>query len=299
MECSILLVCVCNGRKEYLVERLIIHGGLSISNTDEYFKEIDDALCQILEESIITLNKKSSRDAVLHSVKMLEDNPIFNAGTGSKLQSDGQIRMSAALMDGKNNKFSGVVNVQNIKNPIEAAEMLLEEKHTILSGDQAKDYCRKRGMVEYNPETSERFTEFKKGFSGKHGTVGAVALDRKGLIFSGTSTGGIGFEIPGRVSDSPTVAGTYASKNVGVSCTGIGEQITQQAVAAKIVTRVDDGMRLGDSVVRTIKESSKFDYTFGLISLDYRGNFEVGKTETVKYVFYAFFDGERIKSFTH
>ena len=143
-------------------------------------------------------------------------------------------------------------------------------------------------MVEYNPETSERFTEFKKGFSGKHATVGAVALDRKGLIISGTSTGGIGFEIPGRVSDSPTVAGTYASKNVGVSCTGIGEQITQQAVAAKIVTRVDDGMRLGDSVVRTIKESSKFDYTFGLISLDYRGNFEVGKTETVKYVFYAF-----------
>jgi len=279
------------------MERLIIHGGVSTHDSSKPDKEINDTLCQILDESSFMLQNYSSKEAVLHAIKMLEDNPIFNAGTGSKLQSDGQIRMSAALMDGLNNIFSGLVNVQNIKNPIEGAEMLSGEEHTILSGDQATDFCRKKGMVIYNPETSERLKDFKKAYSGEHGTVGAVALDREGLIFSGTSTGGIGHEIPGRVSDSPTVAGTYASRKAGVSCTGIGEQITQQAVAAKVVTRVDDGMLLYDAVSRTIQESNKFNYLFGLISLDSVGNVEVGKTKDIAEVYYAFFDGEKISSF--
>ncbi|GIT62976.1 MAG: hypothetical protein Ct9H300mP21_05220 [Pseudomonadota bacterium] len=82
-----------------------------------------------------------------------------------------------------------------------------------------------------------------------------MALDKDGIFFPGTSTGGIGCEIPGRVSDSPTVAGTYASTKAGVSCTGIGEQITQQAAAAKVVTRVGDGMLLNEAVTRTMQES--------------------------------------------
>ena len=102
---------------------------------------------------------------------MLEDNPIFNAGTGSKIQDDGQIRMSAGLMDGKNNIFSGVVNVQNIKNPIEAASLLSEEEHTILSGDLATDFCRKHGMMKYNPLTSERLKELRFAFMDIQDTV--------------------------------------------------------------------------------------------------------------------------------
>jgi len=280
------------------MEKLIIHGGASIAGIkDASDTEINDSLCNILEESFATLHNDSSKSSVLKAIKMLEDNPIFNAGTGSKIQDDGQIRMSAGLMDGKNNIFSGVVNVQNIKNPIEAASLLSEEEHTILSGDLATDFCRKHGMMKYNPLTSERLKEFRKGSSGNHGTVGAVAIDSTGQIFSGTSTGGIGCEIPGRVSDSPTVAGTYASKKAGVSCTGIGEQITQQAVAAKVVTRVDDGMRLHDAVSKTIQESNKFNYSYGLISLDAKGHIKVGKTEAIKEIYFAFFDGEKIKSF--
>ena len=280
------------------MEKLIIHGGVSIGGfKDASNTEINDSLCNILEEAVVTLCNDSSKSSVLQAIKMLEDNPIFNAGTGSKIQDDGQIRMSAGLMDGGKNIFSGVVNVQNIKNPIEAASKLSEEEHTILSGDQATVFCRKHGMIKYDPVTPYRLKEFKKGFSGKHGTVGAVAIDSSGQIFSGTSTGGIGCEIPGRVSDSPTVAGTYASKKAGVSCTGIGEQITQQAVAAKVVTRVDDGMRLYDAVSKTIQESNKFKYLYGLISLDITGHIEVGKTKAINEIYYAFFDGEKIKSF--
>ena len=279
------------------MERLIIHGGLSISDRNKQVDEINSSLCQILEESFFILKKDSSRNAVLNSIKNSENDPIFNAGTGSKLQNDGQIRMSAALMDGSKNNFSGVVNVQNIKNPIQAAAMLSEEENKILSGDQAIDYCRKKGMIEYNPQTPDSLKDFKKKCSEKHGTVGAVALDRFGIIFAGTSTGGIGCEIPGRVSDSPTVAGTYASKSAGVSCTGIGEQITQQAVAAKVVTRVDDGMELKNAVSKTIQESNKLEYLYGLISLDSQGNFEVGKTDAINHVFFAFCDGEKTISF--
>ena len=280
------------------MEQLIIHGGAgSLEGKIEQAQVMHDSLCKIWEESFDILQKGTAEETVCHAIRMLEDDPIFNAGTGSKLQADGQVRMSSALMDGTNNRFSGVINVQNIRNPIEAAALLSKEENTVLSGAQATEFCRKNGMDDYNPVTQERLEDYKKRCSGKHGTVGTVALDNEGHIFAGTSTGGIGYEIPGRVSDCPTVAGTYASTKAGVSCTGIGEQITQQAAAAKIVTRVEDGMPLHDAVTLTMSESNKFSYLYGLISLDSEGHVEVGKTEALDEVFYAFHDNNRIRTF--
>jgi len=280
------------------LEQLIIHGGAgSLEGKLEHAQVMHDSLCKIWEESFDILQKGTAEETVCHAIRMLEDDPIFNAGTGSKLQADGQVRMSSALMDGTNNRFSGVINVQNIRNPIEAAALLSKEENTVLSGAQATEFCRKNGMDDYNPVTQERLEDYKKRCSGKHGTVGTVALDNEGHIFAGTSTGGIGYEIPGRVSDCPTVAGTYASTKAGVSCTGIGEQITQQAAAAKIVIRVEDGMPLHDAVTLTMSESNKFSYLYGLISLDSEGHVEVGKTEALDEVFYAFHDNNRIRTF--
>ena len=280
------------------MEQLIIHGGAgSLEGKLEHAQVMHDSLCKIWEESFDILQKGTAEETVCHAIRMLEDDPIFNAGTGSKLQADGQVRMSSALMDGTNNRFSGVINVQNIRNPIEAAALLSKEENTVLSGAQATEFCRKNGMDDYNPVTQERLEDYKKRCSGKHGTVGTVALDNEGHIFAGTSTGGIGYEIPGRVSDCPTVAGTYASTKAGVSCTGIGEQITQQAAAAKIVIRVEDGMPLHDAVTLTMSESNKFSYLYGLISLDSEGHVEVGKTEALDEVFYAFHDNNRIRTF--
>ena len=280
------------------MKQLIIHGGAgSLEGKIENAQAMHDSLCKIWEESFDILQKGTAEETVCHAIRMLEDDPIFNAGTGSKLQADGQVRMSSALMDGTNNRFSGVINVQNIRNPIEAAALLSKEENTVLSGAQATEFCRKNGMDDYNPVTQERLEDYKKRCSGKHGTVGTVALDNEGHIFAGTSTGGIGYEIPGRVSDCPTVAGTYASTKAGVSCTGIGEQITQQAAAAKIVIRVEDGMPLNEAVTLTMSESNKFSYLYGLISLDSEGHVEVGKTEALDEVFYAFHDNNRIRTF--
>ena len=278
--------------------QLVIHGGAgSLEGKLSEAQEMHDSLCNIWEESFVLLQEGTAKETVCHAIRMLEDDPIFNAGTGSKLQADGQVRMSAALMDGTNNRFSGVINVQNIRNPIEAAALLSKEEHKVLSGAQATEFCLRNGMADYDPVTPERLEEYEKRCSGKHGTVGAVALDKEGHIFAGTSTGGIGCEIPGRVSDCPTVAGTYASTKAGVSCTGIGEQITQQAAAARIITRVEDGMSLHDAVAKTMRESNNFNYLYGLISLNSEGHVEVGKTKALNEVFYAFQDESRIRTF--
>jgi len=280
------------------LEQLIIHGGAgSLEGKLAEAQVMHDSLCNIWEESFVLLKKGSAEETVRHAIRMLEDDPVFNAGTGSKLQADRQVRMSSALMDGTKNRFSGVINVQNIRNPIEAAALLAKEENTVLSAGQATEFCRRNGMEDYDPITPERLEEYERRCSGKHGTVGAVALDKEGHIFAGTSTGGIGCEIPGRVSDCPTVAGTYASTKAGVSCTGIGEQITQQAAAARIVTRVDDGMPLHDAVAVTMRESNKFNYLYGLISLNAEGHVEVGKTAALNEVFYAFHDESKIRTF--
>ena len=278
--------------------QLVIHGGAgSLEGKTAEAQSIHQSLSRIWEETFELLKKKSAKEAVIHGIRLLEDDPVFNAGTGSKLQADGEVRMSAALMDGVKNRFSGVINVQNIRFPIEAAALLSKEKNKVLSADQATEFCRKNGFDEHDPVTPARLQEYEQKCSGIHGTVGIVALDNKGRITAGTSTGGIGHEIPGRVSDSPTVAGTYASSKAGVSCTGIGEQITQQAAAAKIVTRVEDGMSLHEAVSKTLMESNNFNYSFGLISLDANGQIEVGKTAALGEVYYAYHNGEGIETF--
>ena len=278
--------------------QLVIHGGAgSLEGKTAEAQNIHLSLCRIWEETFELLKKNIAEEAVIHGIRLLEDDPIFNAGTGSKLQADGEVRMSAALMDGVKNRFSGVINVQNIRFPIEAAALLSKEKNKVLSADQATEFCRKHGFDEHDPVTPARLQEYEQKCSGIHGTVGIVALDKKGSIIAGTSTGGIGHEIPGRVSDSPTVAGTYASSKAGVSCTGVGEQITQQAAAAKIVTRVEDGMSLHEAVSKTLMESNNFNYSFGLISLDADGQIEVGKTAALGEVYYAYHNGEGIETF--
>ena len=127
------------------MEQLVIHGGAGVlEGKAGETQKMHDSLCKIWEETFEILQKRSAEDAVRHGIRMLEDEPVYNAGTGSKLQADGQVRMSAALMDGTKNRFSGVINVQNIRNPIEAAASLSGEKHSVLSADQATEFCRKK-----------------------------------------------------------------------------------------------------------------------------------------------------------
>lgn len=280
------------------MERLILHSGAgTLPGEMARCREIRDALVTSLEEAFGVLRGHGAREAVLHALRLLEDQGLFNAGTGSRLQADGEIRMSAGLMEGATGRFCGVINVQHIRHPIDVAALLSDQEYTVLAGEQATSYSHRHGMPYHNPETPARRREYEEKRGSRHGTVGAVALDRDGRIVAGTSTGGLGYETPGRVSDSATVAGTYASLRAGVSCTGRGEHIVNHAAAARVVTRVEDGLPLREAVARTIREGNALWYTYGLVSLDREGRIETGRTAGVGALFHAWHDGRRISTF--
>ena len=272
--------------------KLIIHGGFfSESFTNQETKTAkQNALKEILEKGFQFLENHSALETVVFVVSLLEDNELFNAGTGSQIQSDGEIRMSAALMDGETKKMSGVINIQNVKNPIQVAEKLLDYEDKILGGEGATNFARKNGFPEFSTEIPQRREEYLAKVKSKGtGTVGCVALDSKGKLAVATSTGGKGFEIPGRISDSATVAGNYANEICAVSCTGVGEDIVSGAVAAKIVTRVTDGLPIQLAFEKTFDELKPFDGFAGAIAIDHSGS--VFHQDSHPTMVFAAFDG--------
>ena len=268
---------------------LVIHGGAGArEGSHARFEEYAANLTIIIKQSYPVLVNTGARAAVLQAIKLLEDDPIFNAGTGSRLQRDGKVRMSAALMDSDRQIFSGVINIEGVQHPIDIAEMLAAERHCVLAAEQATQYARQQGIPVYDPITEHRRAEYTARIAGDRGTVGAVAVDQAGIICAATSTGGVGFEKPGRVSDSATVAGNYAVKQAGVSCTGIGEQIVNHGTAVRIVTRVEDGFDLITAASKTIAEANTKNYKYGVISVDQHGNWCAQQTRSVTTLFAAY-----------
>jgi L-asparaginase len=272
--------------------KLIIHGGFfSESQTNQEVKKAkQEALKQIVQLGHKYLETHNALETVVYTVCLLEDCELFNAGTGSQIQSDGKIRLSASLMDGKTMRFSGVINIEDVKNPICIAEKLLGYEDKVLSGKGAQDFARENGYDYYNPETPQRRKEYEQKLSDsiRMGTVGCVALDIYGDMAAATSTGGKGFEIPGRVSDSATAAGNYCNGFAGISCTGVGEDIVSGAVAAKIVTRVTDGMPLSAATERTLNELKPFDGFAGIIGIAANG--DIYHADTHPYMVWASHD---------
>lgn len=255
--------------------KIIIHGGfLSESLMDEATKTAKkNALERIVRQGFDFLNNHSALETVAYTVSLLEDEQLFNAGIGSQIQNDGKIRMSAAIMDGVTKKMSGVINIEKVKNPIKVAEILMKYDDRILGGEGATNFARTNGFPEFSTEIPQRRSEYEAKLKANGtGTVGCVALDMQGNLAVATSTGGKGFEIPGRISDSATVAGNFVNEYCGVSLTGVGEDIVSNATAAKIVTRVTDGQSLESAFTKTFNELKEFDGFAGAIAIDKYGN---------------------------
>jgi L-asparaginase len=255
--------------------KLIIHGGFfSESNTSlEIKKAKQNALKNIVADSYEYLKTHTALETVVYAVTLLEDNELFNAGLGSQIQSDGKIRMSASLMDGSTKKFSGVINIQNIQNPILLSQILMQEEDRVLGAEGANKYAAEKNIPFYNPELPQRRVEYEAKLKSKGlGTVGCVALDENGKIAAATSTGGKGFELVGRISDSATTAGNFANNYAGVSCTGVGEDIVSASLATKIVTRITDGFSIEKSFEKSFFELKEFDGFAGAIAIDKDGN---------------------------
>ena len=278
--------------------KIILHGGFfsELGTTDAIKKAKQQALAEIAKKSFDFLKNHTALQTVVYAVEQLEDNDLFNAGTGSQIQRDGKIRMSASMMDGVTQRFSGVINIEDVKNPIRVAERLMTVDDRVLGGEGATQFARENGFEYFSTETEVRRKEYdSKLKASRSGTVGCVVLDLFGNLAAATSTGGKGFEIPGRISDSATVAGNFANAHCGVSCTGVGEDIVSGAIASKIVTRVTDGMSLQLACEKTFAELKPYDGFAGAIAIDTNGN--MYHLDSHPTMVFASYDGESLKVF--
>ena len=188
--------------------------------------------------------------AIEQTIRVLECSGLFNAGTGSRLQLDGVRRMDASIMEGHELRAGAVASIEGIVHPITAARLVMEETdHVLLVGPQAGRFARHFKLERHRLSGKPRRFSYESALQKiaqnreKHGTVGAVALDRSGTVAAGASTGGIDRMLPGRVGDTPIIGcGVYADYESGaVSMTGIGEGIIRIAVAKEICDRLADG----------------------------------------------------------
>lgn len=265
---------------------LVIHGGAG--------RRLPDEACQARAASLRDIGSavygqltsgRSALDAVVEATRRLEDDPLFNAGLGSKLQIDGGARLSASLMDGAAQRFSGLVNVEGVLNPIDACPALLAERDRVLCGAGGFEAAKAVGARLGDPRTPGAIDRWRAGVEGRTGTVGAVALDTQGNLAAATSTGGRGLERVGRVSDSCTVAGNYASGGAAVSATGIGEDIVDAALAARVVIGAEQGGDLAATGRRVRSLMLERGWVAGYIAVDKAGAVDAVHTTEVLYWF--------------
>ncbi len=281
------------------MSKIIIHGGFFSESATNHETKVakQQALLRIVKDSYTYLRSHSALETVVYAVSLLEDDELFNAGIGSQIQADGKIRMSASLMDGSTMKMSGVINIEKVKNPIQVAQVLMKYEDKVLGGSGATSFAREHGFNKFSTEIQQRRLEYEAKLKANGmGTVGCVALDKDGKIAVATSTGGKGFEIPGRISDSATVAGNYANEFCGVSLTGVGEDIVSGAVASKIVTRVTDGFSIEKAFEKTFSELKPFDGFAGAIAIDSEGN--TFHQDSHPSMVFASYDGENEEVFS-
>ena len=232
------------------------------------------------------LDDNSALDAVEEAVKLMEDNPTFDAGIGSVLNADGEIELDAAIMDGKTLNAGAVAAVRYIKNPISLARSVMENSnHVFLVAGGASKFATLQGFKKFDGLVVKReldrwknLHEKYKGtmkFSNESGTVGAVAIDFHGNIAAATSTGGVPFKLLGRVGDSCLIGcGLYADNKVGgVSATGYGESIIKIGLSKVVCELLETGLGAQKAAEGSIKRlENKIKGRGGIIVLDKEGN---------------------------
>ncbi len=313
--CYLLLACcllmgwnTLSAQKKSGPYVLVIHGGagtiLKKSMSPAMEEAYKSSLKRALEKGYGVLQSGgSSLDAVEATVRVLEDDSLFNAGKGAVFTHDGRNELDAAIMNGKTRAAGAVAGVTVVKNPISAARAVMEKsEHVMMIGPGAEKFAKEAGLEIVDPSyfrTESRWKGLQKAMQedsmaaarsnaytnpaklgiinkdNKFGTVGAVALDKQGNLAAATSTGGMTNKKYGRVGDSPIIgAGTYANNNtVAVSCTGWGEYYIRNVVAYDLSALMEyKGLSVQDAGKTVIKKVGDMGGDGGLIALDKNGN---------------------------
>jgi L-asparaginase / beta-aspartyl-peptidase len=220
----------------------------------------------------------TSLDAVGAAVVALEDDPLFNAGRGAVYNAAGKHELDASVMDGATLRAGAVAAVSRIRNPVLAARAVMEKSpHVLLAGKGAEQFAKKHGLVLVSQSyfhSSARLEAWRRSLKRHHGTVGAVALDRRGDLAAATSTGGYTGKLPGRVGDSPLIgAGTYADNSTcAVSGTGWGEAFIRIALAHEVSARMQHLKETLPRAARSaLRKISRIGGDGGLIAVDRTG----------------------------
>lgn len=261
---------------------LIVHGGAGQIRDDSLPERLDGCKAAALAAWDILAQNGSALDAAEAAVMVLEDNPLFNAGTGSTLNQIGNVEMDAAIMDGYLLRVGAVAAVQRIKNPIKLARRVMEDgRHVILGSEGALMFAREIGFPECSPESLIVEHE-RKRWAEKYGTVGCVVLDANGKIAVATSTGGIFNKLPGRIGDSPLPGcGTYADDRGGVSCTGLGEAIIRVVLGKTAIDFLADGIDPNAAARKSLELlEAKTGAQAGLIMIDCHGRIGYARNTT-------------------
>lgn len=219
-------------------------------------------------------------EAVRASVMVMEAFPLFNAGYGSVLCSDGSVEMSAAIMRGRDRAAGAMAMLRRARHPVAAALTLLDAPPVLLAGERADEHAAAHGVEQQDPSefvTDRQIQRLERWLSRREetdrGTVGAVCLDAAGELAAATSTGGRLGQRPGRVGDSPLIgAGTWADRWVAVSCTGAGEAFIRAGAARLLGALVAQGVGLDGAAESVMGEIAECEGVGGLIAVDAGGN---------------------------
>jgi beta-aspartyl-peptidase (threonine type) len=288
---------------------LIVHGGAGARGPAEERAPRKRAMMAAVKAGAAILRGGGSAlDAVIASVVILEDDPLFNAGYGSTLNFDGAVEMDASVMttstDGA--RAGAVAAVSRVKNPVRLARAVMEHTpHVMLAGTGAERFARDRGFELCDPEAiiapraRERFLariqgQNETGFPReKHGTVGAAAVDSQGQLAAATSTGGVPGKMVGRIGDSAIIgAGTFASRVAAASATGHGESIMMASLCRATIEALGEALGRSDPTriaERKIAELiAPHGFEAGLILVDRKGR--IGYAHNAETMEVAIFD---------
>lgn len=310
----VLIGCTPNGKESKNEQSqkvndfaIIIHGGAGTILKKNMTDEKEAAYKAKLEEAIkvghtILKNGGTSQEAVIKTIQVMEESPLFNAGKGAVFTNAGTNELDASFMDGKTLNAGAVAGVKDVKSPIElAVKVMTDSEHVMLSGEGASTFAKEKGLEIVDPSyfyTERRFKSLQRIIdrektqldhddktvafydsdikNAKFGTVGCVALDKNGNIAAGTSTGGMTNKRWGRIGDAPIIgSGTYANNNTcGVSSTGWGEYFIRSQVAYDISAQMEYQQKsLKEATTDVIQNKlTKLGGTGGVVALDKNGN---------------------------
>ena len=293
--------------------KLAIHGGAGGDGPWKGPTDLDPQRIACMHNVLSTVGAMlesgiDATEAVTIAVEMLEDEELFNAGKGSVIAADGKVTMDASIMRGCDKAAGSVVNATKIRHPIRAAKLVLDKGWPVMLNSASADkFAIDSGLEEVNQDwliTDLRLAQWQKWKNANSrpgstdeddeavldhdlegmGTVGAVAIDTKGVLAAATSTGGMTGKPDGRIGDTPIIgAGTWADKDVAVSCTGVGEAFIRTCAAHEVSSRI----RMGDSLLEACEgvlyQVAPLGGRGGIIAIDDEGDLVMPFQTTLMY----------------